>query len=309
MPFLYLCVINRQLMSTAEAGFRDAYRDDILALVTSVVEAPLFRAPTTVVSGTVGQQDMDAIFQGKPLGDIDPRTPEGLEGEREAKVGFVGLAALRSVASMHLLVTLLNAPQQEKAADEMAVLQISEVFKGCTGDYIKYDLGEDTGAEKKTAVTSSRLSTPASSLLAREVKLSIVDTHVERSLIISQLPTSLDAKLGLSIKQVVSPVMDELETEAAVFFLDNNDTEGPKVLRSLFVSELRGTPNHDVEDLLARYECTDKLEKLEQLLNDMRQKAAAVQESSKLIFAHPGIESPSAANLDEYQKLIAQIYS
>jgi hypothetical protein len=303
-------------MNEFAAGFTDAYRDDLAQMLDLGEELSLVHTPDVSVSGIPARQDLDAEFYGKPVQSLDPETPEGMIGRTKAKQAVRDLGVLDAVASMYLYAAALHSALPEGTVADLAPEQeafsrdLLEKVHGLIGEsyhtYSKYQFISNRTDELITA-TSARIVDENQKLIARELDITIGDDFLEKTLTVSELPTSFEGERVFTVRQAISPAKNETVTEAAHLFQENGSPEDMDILMDFYFTEVRGVENTTVEGLVARYQDADRAARLRAILAGLRLQAAGVRESNKLALSNPDVTLPSAAELHEYQSLLDEM--
>ncbi|MEO6761482.1 MAG: hypothetical protein ABI220_03855 [Candidatus Saccharimonadales bacterium] len=305
-------------MSEFTAGFSDTYQTDLRSMLDTSQELAAFLMPAAFVEGN------PFVDNGADIGII----VDGVDGNRyeygtlemeavllEKQAALTEMIVLSSAAMMDISTSEIvmlpfaddnnRTPEQETQVD-VVIKRVEDRVKNATSTYAKYLFG-DTESEQYT-VTTLRIADANGVVIARELEFEIEDEYLKRSLRVVDIPTS-SPDYSVEVSQTLSPVQDEGLRSVIEFFLQNNDEGSIVTVMNLFKAELIGKDPSDVSELIDRYEALDKGSELLGLIEKIKAKAVATQESNKIVLANPELNSPSAEELQVYMELLDQIRS
>lgn len=295
--------------------FTEVYRSDLLTMLESGEVLPLFDKPIVTLTGNLDGK-LNGIVGGSYIEDLDTKTPEGIMGIRLVREGEIDLMSLRLGASMGLNDEVFELeygdalrdgliPKQEIEARD-PFLKVDEFMKNPKVNYSRH-LFTNPATGEYIIVKFCRLSNSFGELLSRSLTITIRDEYLIKELMIEEFPVSFNGDMSLEVEQTYRPVSRELLTEARQFFKENDFDEGNSLIIRYYSNALSGRSQNEEQELSSRFTDPDDLNKLRKILDNLRAKIKAIQESRVFISDNPELKLPSAEELLAYRGLLDQM--
>lgn len=305
-------------MSEFKAGFIDAYKPNMVAMLDMAERLPLSHVPDIAISSSSLVVDLDFKVQGMPISELSEEQKSSVEVR-----GFIA----SNLAHMEWLNRLVVADLVEAETaglpdkltectdDQLEIYDrawaIAETaVSGADVSYSFYQF-EESDKSSKTAIISYSLTSPHLPVRSRYLSTSIVDEQLAEELTIRELPVSTAEDESLDIRYSIRPAEDQAMTEMVDLFEANGLSDGSYVCMQIYEAALNGLGYDQVglSSVEAHFLASNSLGQFQALVEKIIEKAERDKSRVALNAEFPDMQLPSSLQLESFQRKISELLS